>query len=143
MRCAPLLALALAACGVAFEDDLQGRISVRSTLHGDWTMTPTACFSGEPLLFFGVDLSEDGDVGSAVRIVLDPLEGYKLAMNVPGQDLALIVGEPAEDCEVFDLAVARTRTRINEIWVVEGHAHVTCRAPGLEIDADLDFSDCH
>lgn len=145
MRCVWLFAVVLAACGdgVLGGDALRGRISVRSDLHGEWTMTPTACFSGERQLFFGVDLSENGDGGTLVRLVLDPLEGYRLAMNVPGQDIALVVDEPEGFCEVFDVHVGRTNTRVNEIWSVEGFAFITCRGPDLEIDADLEFSGCH
>lgn len=133
----------LAACGegVLGGDALNGRLSARSDLHGDWTMTPTGCLSGERQLFFGVDLSERGDGGTLVRIVLDPLEGYRVALNVPGQDIALVLD--AASCEVFDVHVGRTNTRVNEIWAVEGFAFLTCRGPSLEVDADLEFSGCH
>lgn len=124
-------------------DDLGGRLSVRSDEYGSWIMSPTTCFSGEHQQFFGVDLTEDGDVDRGVRIVLDPVDGYTLLMNIPGRDLALVLAEPAGECAVFDLDVTRTNVRVNEIWEVEGHALVECRAPGLEIDADLEFVGCH
>jgi hypothetical protein len=141
MRRAGLLLCCLTAC--IRGDDLGGRLSVRSDEYGSWNMSPTTCFSGEHQQFFGVDLSEDGDVGRGVRIVLDPVDGYSLLMNVPDRDIALVIREPADECEVFDLHVERTNVRVNEIWEVEGHADVRCRAPGLEIDADLDFLGCH
>lgn len=133
LLCGPL------ACGSG--DDLGGELSVDSEEYGSWTMSPTTCFSGEHRQFFGVDLTQNGDNGSGVRIVDDPVDGYSLAMNIPGEDLALIV-TAASECEVFDLHVERGNTRINNIWAIQGHATVECRAPGLEIVADLHFAGC-
>lgn len=140
MRRAGLLLLCLAAC-VDGGDGLGGQIEVRTDEYGSWNMSPTTCTSGERQLFFGVDLVEDGDVGRLVRIVLDPVDGYTLALNVPDHDVALVIGEE-DGCEVFDLEVRRTNVRINNIWAVEGHARVTCRAADVEIDADLTFEGC-
>lgn len=144
MRRAALLACVLAACGgggVLSGDAPSGQLAVRSDLHGTWRMNPTACVSGERLSFFGVDLIEDGDASTLVRIVLDPLAGYRVAMNVPGEDIALIVD--ASDCETFDVDVTRTNTRVNEFWAVEGHAVLACHHPDIDIDADLQFAGCH
>lgn len=141
MRSAPSLAvLALVAC-VSGDTGLAGELSVRSDGDGAWTIAPDDCASGERQAFFGVDLIEGGDGERAVRIVLDPIDGYHLLMNVPGQDFALVLAED-DPCERFDLHVERTHTRVNNIWEVRGHALVTCRLPGLEVDADLSFSAC-
>jgi hypothetical protein len=139
-RALAVVVLALSAC--SSEDDLTGRLSVRTEEYGSWTMSPTTCISGEHQLFFGVDLTEDGDVASGMRIVLDPEMGYSVAMNVPGHDLSIKLEEPATDCEIFDVLVQRGNTRVNNIWEVEGHATLKCRLTGLEIDADLQFTDC-
>ena len=136
-----LILCALPSCGGG-GDGLDGRLSVRSEEYGSWSMSPTTCSSGQRQLFFGVDLSEDGDVERGVRIVGDPVDGYSLSMNIPGHDLAVVIREPASACEQFDLHVERSNTRINDIWAVGGHAQVTCRLPGLEVDADLEFSGC-
>lgn len=132
--------LCLAACVEG--DDLGGRLAVRSDEYGSWTMSPTTCYSGEHQQFFGVDLTQDGDVARGVRIVLDPVDGYTLLVNVPERDIALVIGESTGGCELFDLQVERTNVRINNIWAVEGHAFVKCRAGATEIDADLEFSGC-
>ena len=89
----------------------------------------------------GVDLTERGDVGSGVRIVDDPVDGYSLAMNIPDHDLALLV-TPSSECEVFDIYLERGNVRVNNIWAIQGHAILECRAAGLEIVADLQFSGC-
>lgn len=136
-----LLLCSLPACGPD-DDGLDGRLSVRSDEYGAWSMSPTTCFSGQHQLFFGADLTEGDDVASGVRLVSDPVDGYALTMNIPGRDLAIVLREPAADCELFDLHVERGNSRVNDIWAVRGHAHVTCRLPGLEIDADLEFSGC-
>jgi hypothetical protein len=141
-RSSIVLALSLACCGGALGGGgLSGEVTVRSTAYGEWSMAPDACFSGEHQLFFGVDLSQDDDVADAARIVLDPLDGFKLALNVPGEGVAIVLGE-GDGCERFDVQVVRGNTRINEIWVVSGHARVTCRLPDIEVDADLEFSGC-
>jgi hypothetical protein len=129
----------LPACGSS--DDLGGMLSVDSDEYGAWTMSPTTCVSGEHRQFFGVDLLERGDNGSGVRIVEDPIDGYSLAMNIPDHDLSLTVTATSE-CEVFDIFVEQGNVRVNNIWAIQGHATVECRAPGLEIVADLHFSGC-
>jgi len=107
-----------------------------------WTMTPTACYSGERAGFFGVDLLESGDEDTLVRIASDPIDGYRVGTNVPGADKSVSVS--AEDgCQTFDLDVVRTSTRVNNIWVVEGHAVVDCELPGLSLHIDVNYSGCH
>lgn len=136
------LVLVLACGGGGGGDDgFGGEIDVRTDLYGDWTMAPNDCYSGERQLFFGADLLEDGDDADLVRIVLDPLEGYSLALNVPGEDLAFVLRED-DGCERFDLRVERGNTRVNNIWEVQGHVRVTCRFPDLELVADVEFSGC-
>ncbi|MDC0720769.1 hypothetical protein [Nannocystis bainbridge] len=129
----------LAACGPG--DRLEGTLSVDSEEYGAWTMSPTTCVSGERRQFFGVDLTERGDNGSGVRIVDDPVDGYSLAMNIPDHDLALVV-TAASKCEVFDVHLERGNVRVNNIWAVQGHAILECRADGMEIVADFQFSGC-
>lgn len=138
----PLLALVpLLAC-VDGGGGPSGELRVRTDAYGDWTMTPDACFSGERQQFLGVDLSQDGDVADAMRIVLDPVDGYSVLMNIPGEDLAVVLA--ADDgCARFDVHVERSNTRVNNIWGVFGHARVTCRLPDVEVDADIEFDACY
>jgi hypothetical protein len=136
---AGFLLCCLSACGTG--DDLDGELSVDSDEYGAWTMSPTTCVSGEHRQFFGVDLTERGDNGTGVRIVDDPVDGYSLAMNIPDDDLAIVL-TPESECEVFDLLVERGNVRVNDIWAIQGHATVECRSPGFEIVADLRFSGC-
>lgn len=139
----PLLALVpLLACVDGGDDEPRGELRVRTEAYGDWTMSPDACFSGERQQFFGVDLSQDGDVADAMRVVLDPIDGYSLLMNIPGEELAIVLGE-RDGCEVFDLHVERSNTRVNDIWGVFGRARVTCRRPDVEVDADITFEACY
>jgi hypothetical protein len=107
-----------------------------------WTMSPTACYSGERASFLGVDLIEGEDEDTLVRIVSDPVDGYSVGTNIPGEDASLFVSA-ADMCETFDVEVTRTNTRVNNIWNVEGHAVVDCVAPGLTFRVDVNFSGCH
>jgi len=107
-----------------------------------WHMTPTDCYSGERAGFFGVDLAHEQDQDTLVRIVSDPIDGFSVGTNVPGEDVAVFVSA-ADDCETFDVDVVRTNTRVNNIWAVEGHAVVDCDLPGLSFHVDVNFSGCH
>jgi hypothetical protein len=139
-----VLGLSLLGCLSACVPDekLSGTLTVDHAIYGSWTMSPTVCVSGQHEQFFGVDLTEDGDVGSGVRILDDPIEGYSLGMNIPGEDKALVLRAPAKECAVFDIHLERGNTRINDIWTMQGHANIECRLVGVEIVADLRFSDC-
>lgn len=134
------LLCSLSACGSS--DKIGGELSVDSEMHGSWSMSPTTCISGQNQQFLGVDLIEGDDEEHMVRIVDDPLQGYSLGMNVPGQDFSLVIRAPASECEVFDLLVERGNTRINGIWAMQGHANIECHTEGLDIVADLHFSGC-
>jgi HSP20 family molecular chaperone IbpA len=129
--------------GGVFGSDVEGTVEADiPQFKAKWQMTPTACYSGERSGFFGVDLIEDDDQDTLVRIASDPIEGYRVATNVPGTDKSVHVA--AEDgCQTFDIDVVRTNTRINNIWDVEGHAVVDCELPGLSLHIDLNYAGCH
>lgn len=137
-----LLVLLVTGCG-ATSSELDGSLDVTRSEYGSWSMVPTRCSSGEHQGFFGVDLIDGDDTSSLVRLVLDPIDGYSLVMNVPGEDLSLAIAAPAASCEMFDLLVERQSSRVNDIQNVRGHILVRCDVADIELDADLQFSNCH
>lgn len=123
--------------------DLDGALAVTRSEYGEWSMTPTRCASGEHQGFFGVDLIEGDDASTLVRLVLDPVDGYSLVMNVPGEELSLEISAPAAACELFDLYIEREPSRVNNITNVRGHVLVSCEAADIALEADLSFEHCH
>lgn len=135
---------ALAVCvGCGLEGAVDGTVEAEvAEFDAKWHVSPNECRSGEPGGFLGVDLVRDGDEETLVRVVADPVDGYQVGTNIPGTDRAVFVSA-ADMCEVFDVDVVRTSTRINNIWNVEGHAIVDCVLPGLTLRVDINFSGCH
>lgn len=141
-----LAGLFLVGCGGSgglFGSEVDGTVAAAvAEFKTKWHMTPTACYSGERAGFFGVDLAQDDDPETLVRIVSDPIDGFSVGTNVPRQDVAVFVSA-ADGCETFDVDVVRTNTRVNNIWAVDGHAVVDCELPGLSFHADVNFAGCH
>lgn len=133
-----------AACGLGDGgSDIDGTMTAELAAYkASWTVTPTACGSGEHQGFFGVDLIEGDREDALIRVLLDPKDGYSLGINIPGEDMALFLG-PDAGCELFDLELARESSRVNDYWNVGGHALVDCAGPGIELHVDLVFSGCH
>lgn len=138
-----LTAIGCGGSGGVFGSHVEGAVEADiPQFDAKWKMTPNACYSGERAGFFGVDLLEDGDQDTLVRIASDPINGYRVATNVPGADKSVYVS--AEDgCQTLDVDVVRTNTRVNNIWDVEGHAVVDCELPGLSLHIDVNYSGCH
>lgn len=137
--------LLLVGCGEngLFGSEVDGKVAAAvAEFKTKWEMTPTACYSGERAGFFGVDLAENDDQETLVRIVSDPIDGFSVGTNVPRQDVAVFVSA-ADGCETFDVDVVRTNTRVNNIWAVDGHALVDCDLPGLSFHVDVNFAGCH
>lgn len=143
MRCGAVVLAVLVGCGGGGGDNIDGSVSADiDEYDARWTMTPTRCVSGEHQGFFGVDLLQGDDQTTLLRVLLDPVDGYSLGTNVPGEDVALFIDASA-GCETFDLEVVRQNSRFNGYWNVEGHALVDCSLPGFELHVDVSFVDCH
>ena len=144
MRCVAVVLAVLVGCGGGGGgDNIDGSVDADiDEYDARWMMTPTRCVSGEHQGFFGVDLLQGDDQSTLLRVLLDPVEGYSLGTNVPGEDVALFI-DANTGCETFDLAAVRQNSRFNGYWNVEGHAVVDCSLPGFELHADISFVDCH
>ncbi len=116
-----------------------GSIHVSSKEHGDFTISPDQCGSGEHENFYGVDLQE-GDGDKIIRIIKDPNGGYTLKTNIPGSETAITVY--GEVCSTFDISLAKQSSTVNDIRGIEGHAKIDCVIDGVKLDADLLFENC-
>lgn len=140
---AGLLAVLAACRGGLGGSEIDGTMSAElAEYDASWTVTPNRCLSGEHQGFFGVDLLEGDREDALLRVLLDPVEGYSLGFNIPGEELALFL-DADSGCELFDLEVARQSSRVNEYWNVEGHVLVDCVGPGIDLHIDVVFAGCH
>lgn len=141
MRSCLVIAVALAGC-VSTATRIDGSVEAEAAeFDAEWQMSPDACYSGQRISFFGVDLTQDGDPGTRVRILYDALDGYFIAASIPGADETIQVSPDV--CETFDVEVARGDSEYEKIWNLEGHALADCVLPEFTLHIDVNFSNCH
>ena len=132
---------------------VEGQIVSAGKPHGDYTLVPTSCFSGEHESFFGVwvtpDLQKvDGRQGfkGGLKIVKSHTGDWEVFVESPEECDGLqckIRPLDTSSCKTFDVNVRNTNTTINDIRVREGHATIDCETPeGGRIEAKLDFDGC-
>ena len=63
------------------------------------------------------------------------LTAAKTLCNPGGQITAL----SAADCSTLDLGIHQTNSSFNDVWIIEGSAHIAC--PGLT--GEITFAGCH
>lgn len=138
----------------AFGDGtVEGQITSEGKPHGDYTMQPSSCFSGEHESFFGVwvtpplqEVAEGTGFKGGLKLVKGHTGTWEVYVESPVECESLnCVIRPlaADQCQVFDVAVRNTSTTVNDIRVREGHARLSCAFPeGGRYQADLTFSGC-
>ncbi len=135
-RLLPLLALAVAACGV----DVEGELRIGNADGDSLRFAPDECSSGQPLEFFGVDMWNDED--HLLRLVHFPADGPELLFFNPGQDAEAFRIAPL-DCRQFDGELKRTDTEINGVWAMRGDLALDCDASNGDIvEGQLQFQNC-
>lgn len=116
---------------------------------GDFVFTPTTCKSGQRMSFFGVVLVGDGPTDGGMLVVVDPVQGKSLKIEVPGSckppdhEVCTEVLVRPDQCTTFDVVVDPTSTRVNNIRLMDGHARVECAFPeGGTLKVNLQFENC-
>lgn len=133
---------------------VKGQLSAQGAPFGEFTMTPTSCFSGAHESFFGVwvtpDLIEvDGRSGfkGGLKLVKTHTGVWEAYVESPNECRGLkcrIRKLDPDRCEVFEVDVRNTNSTYNDIRVREGGARLKCAAAeGGLLTADLTFSGCH
>ena len=140
-RFIPLALFALAAACAGCSSKVTGSVTSTGGPLGTFQFTPARCESGQRWQFFGVAFFSDGDKGSRVEVVQDPLRGWFVKVAKPGTDKMTVFGEA--DCKVLDAQVNRTHTTVNGIRVVEGSLKFECdQSKDGVVKGELQFSGC-
>ena len=134
----------LATCGTS-----SGRVHVRGGPHGEFTVSTSDCHTLGPYGRFGATLHGDGHEGGAIYVIADPVAGPQITLEVPGScqsrngtDCTLIP-VPRSACAVFDADVRNTRTVVNDVQLVRGHAELRCTLPdGTHVEGRVEFDGC-
>jgi hypothetical protein len=110
---------------------------------GDRQYKIDACSSGDLEYFLGVDLA-DQKGGALVRLVIDPIDGPRLAFvfreDGAGQRLVL----RRDQCSQLDAAVRYTGWEINTVRDFSGFVDAECKSDeGHPIGLHVRFSHCH
>jgi hypothetical protein len=125
VACALVAVVGVTGC----EAKLEGSLMVNGQ-----PFVPTACRSGEPSSFRGVDLRDAN--GAIVRVVQTPANVPQVMYLASEDAVAVPVGVCGQ------LTLRRTNTRINGVYNVEGRVNLQC-AGGMNIAGAVRFENCH
>jgi hypothetical protein len=115
---------------------------------GTWTLDGGTCFSGQREQYFGAVAHGPDKSGIAVKVVKDPLKGWRAMVNEAPTcaddkpDCKAMIMTAAE-CTTFDIDIENTHTTINNIIEVDGHANLDCKTTDYELHGKLVFDGCH
>ena len=110
---------------------------------GDRKYQLDACSSGDLQYFLGVDLA-DQKGGALVRLVIDPIDGPRLAFvfREDGAGRRLVLRR--DQCSQLEAAVRYTGWEINTIRDFTGFVDAECKSDeGQPIGLHVRFSHCH
>lgn len=138
-RATMIAAMLLCGCGNVLQGSLTAEWQAQDK---PWSMTPDECESGERHGYFGVDMWTQGNEAAHIRAILDPKDGPIVKLDIPGVEETVTL-TPGETCKQLDFHVERQGSRTNNIAHVRGHLRIECAEPGLTLQADITFEDCH
>ena len=135
-----LVASLFVLAGVGCSNKISGSIDVTTKAHGNYSITPGQCISGEREDFFGADLRE-GKADKIIRVIKDPKEGYSVRINIPGTKKAVVVNDGV--CSTFKVRVKKQSSTINDVRNVKGRIKLDCKVGGSTVEANIKFENCH
>ena len=150
----PILLFAVFSKGSIFgHGKTEGEIVSAGAPHGDWSLRPSSCYSGEHEDFFGVwaapELSDSGGRSGwkgGLKVVRGHTGQWEAYLESPleCERFDCVIREvDSAHCSVFDIDVRNTGTIVNDIRVREGHAKLDCEFPeGGTLQARLTFEGC-
>ena len=110
---------------------------------GDRQYRIEACSSGDLQHFLGVDLV-DRTAGALARVVIDPIDGPRIKIVVPGADGHVGLVFNRDQCSVLEADVSPTAWRVNTVRDVSGFVNAECRsAAGPAVSLHARFTHCH
>jgi hypothetical protein len=120
-----------------------GTLELRSTSIGTRTLQPAACRSGERQMFLGADFLDPRE-GLTARLLVEPTGLAALRVFPGGQPLDPGVIFRKTDCATFQLSLARTGWRIDDVYDLRATLEVDCQGPsGDFIKGRLAVDHCH
>ena len=124
----------------AWMSQVSGAIDVAPRGSAPWTMTATACASGEPEGFAGVVLGGAERAPAVVRVASDLNHGLRAHISGPG---LLGVDLTPGMCRKLEGAVRRSNRAVNRVKLLEGSLSLDCTTPdGVVISGTATFSNC-
>ena len=116
---------------------------------GNFTFTATACHSLVPYGRHGVNVHGDGHNDGAIYASMDPIEGPRIDLEVPGSCRnadgtdCTVFRLPRERCSTFDVHVGFTNTTVNDVRLLEGSARIDCTLEdGTHAEGSVTFGGC-
>jgi len=149
----PIGLFAVVGGGGGCNGSAEGQIVSTGAPHGDYTLTPTSCYSGQHEDFFGVWVapeltSEGGGQGwkGGLKLVKSHTNVWEVYVESPTEcqsfDCVVRQLDPA-GCSKFEVDVHDTGNVFNDIRVREGYVNLECDTPeGGTLVANLTFEGC-
>jgi hypothetical protein len=143
-----ILAPLVAGCfvGTAMEvakSEPAGSVHLDSAALGELTLAPAVCESGERRVFLGADFV-DSSQGITTRLIVDPAGTATLRFFATERPLDQGTLFRREDCDRFELSLARTGWQVNEVYDLEVRLDFACRTEsGDSAEGSLRVDHCH
>jgi len=116
----------------------EARLSV-----GDRHYQLDSCSSGDLEYFLGVDLA-DQKGGALVRLVIDPIDGPRLAFVFREDGAGRRLVFRRDQCSQLEAAARYTGWQVNTVRDVSGFVDAECRSDeGQAVGLHVRFSHCH
>jgi hypothetical protein len=127
----------------------EGTMSVTGGPHGDFVFTATDCHAMQPYGRYGANVHGDGHDDGAVYVLVDPITGSEVQIEVPGSCVntdgtdCTVFRVPEESCSTYEAHVENTQTTVNDVRLVKGHATLECALEdGTRVSGRVDFDGC-
>ncbi len=119
-----------------------GTVTVASPTHGDRTLAPMFCTSGERQFFLGADFFDSE--GVVTRLIFDPAGGARLRIYSGDDPLEEGLLFERKECRRFEFVMDRKGLRINDIYDLRVGIDFDCRTEaGDTAKGSLLAEHCH
>jgi hypothetical protein len=132
-----LLFVVLAGC-----THIHGGVHAQEPSGEAWTMIPDRCFTGQKLLFNGVELESSGADPHGILVVTDPIHGPSVVV-VDSSTHERVVWD-AESCTQLEANVHEARAAAMNRWrAVSGSLTLACGTNERSIRGSIAFENCN
>ena len=118
-----------------------GQVEAHEPEGEHWTLVPDRCFTGQKLLFNGVELeSAEGDP-HALLVVTDPVKGPSVVVVDSATHTRVVYD--ASTCRQLDANVYQNGARIEGHMAINGSITLACGTGEKWIRGSIAFENCH